>query len=49
MMHATKTTYVGNGPSRAKKGGNNKKMNELIKPLVRLIEDNKTEELRNKI
>ena len=49
MMHATKTTYVGYDPSRAKRGGNNKKMNELIKPLVRLIEDNKTEELRNKI
>ena len=49
MMHITKTTYINNDPSRAKRGGNNKKMNELIKPLVRLIEDNKTEELRNKI
>ena len=49
MMHLTKTTYISNDPSKAKRGGNNKKLNELIKPLVRLIEDNKTEELTNKI
>ena len=49
MMHATKTTYVGNDPSRAKKGGTNIKLNNLIKPLVKLIEDGKTEELRNRI
>ena len=49
MMHLTKTTYISNDPSKAKRGGNNKKLNELIKPLVRLIEDNKTEELANKI
>ena len=49
MMHITKTTYISNDPSRAKRGGNNKKLNELIKPLVNLIEENKTEELRNKI
>ena len=49
MMHLTKTTYIGNDPSKAKRGGNNKKLNELIKPLVKLIEDNKTEELAKKI
>ena len=49
MMHLTKTTYIGNDPSKAKRGGNSKKMNELIKPLVKLIEDNKFEELSNKI
>ena len=49
MMHLTKTTYINNDPSKTKRGGNNKKLNELIKPLVRLIEDNKTEELANKI
>ena len=49
MMHLTKTTYISNDPSKAKRGGNNKKLNELIKPLVRLIEDNKIEELANKI
>ena len=48
MMHLTKTTYIGNDPSKAKRGGNNKKLNELIKPLVKLIEDNKTEELAKK-
>ena len=49
MMHLTKTTYISNDPSKAKRGGNNKTLNELIKPLVSLIEDNKTEELANKI
>ena len=49
MMHLTKTTYINNDSSKAKRGGNNKKLNELIKPLVRLIEDNKKEELTNKI
>ena len=49
IMHITKTTYINNDPSRAKKGGNNKKLNELIKPLVRLFEDGKTEELKNRI
>ena len=49
MMHLTKTTYISNDSSKAKRGGNNKKMNELIKPLVKLIEDNKKEELVNKI
>ena len=49
MMHLTKTTYTGNDPSKAKRGGNNKKLNELIKPFVKLIEDNKTEELAKKI
>ena len=49
MMHLTKTTYISFDPSRAKRGGNSKKMNELIKPLVKLIEDNKLEELSNKI
>ena len=49
MMHLTKTTYIGNDPSKAKRGGNNKKLNELIKPFVKLIEDNKTEELAKKI
>ena len=49
MMHLTKTTYIGNDPLKAKKGGSNKKLNELIKPFVKLIEDNKTEELAKKI
>ena len=49
MMHLTKTTYIGNDPLKAKRGGSNKKLNELIKPLVKLIEDNKTEELAKKI
>ena len=49
MMHVTKTTYIGFDPSRAKRGGNNKKMNKLIKPLVRLIEDDKTKEFKKQI
>ena len=49
MMHLTKTTFIGNDPSKAKRGGSNKKLNELIKPLVKLIEDKKTEELAKKI
>ena len=49
MMHLTKTTYISNDPSKAKRGGNNKKLNELIKPLVKLLEDNKTGELAKKI
>ena len=49
MMHLTKTTYISNDPTKAKRGGNSKKMNELIKPLVKLIEDKKTEELAEKI
>ena len=49
MMHLTKTTYIGNDPLKAKRGGSNKKLNELIKPFVKLIEDNKTEELAKKI
>ena len=49
MMHATKTTYIGNDPARGKRGGTNIKLNNLIKPLVKLIEDGKTEELRNRI
>ena len=49
MMHLTKTTYIGNDPLKAKKGGSNKKLNELIKPFVKLIEDNKKEELAKKI
>ena len=49
IMHLTKTTYVSYNPSRAKRGGNNIKLNNLIKPLVRLIENNKTEELKNEV
>ena len=49
MMHLTKTTYVSYNPLRSKRGGNNIKLNNPIKPLVRLIEDNKTEELKNRI
>ena len=49
MMHLTKTTYINYDPSKAKRGGNSKKMNELIKPLVKLIEDKKIEELEEKI
>ena len=49
MMHLTKTTYVNYDPLRSKKGGNNIKLNNLIKPLVKLIEDNKTEEFKNRI
>ena len=48
MMYVTKTTYVGNDPSRAKKGGTSEKL-KLIKPLVKLVEDGKTEELKNRI
>ena len=49
MMHFTKTTYVSYNPLRAKRGGNSIKLNNIIKPLVRLIEDGKTEELKNRI
>ena len=49
MMHLTKTTYVNFDPSRPKKGGNNIKLNNLIKPLVSLLEDGEIEELRNRI
>ena len=49
IMHITKTTYVNNDPSRAKKGGGNKKVNELIKPLVILLENNKIEEFKREI
>ena len=49
MMHQTKTTYVGNDPSKAKRGGSSKKLNKLIKPLVLLIEEGKQEDLGNKI
>ena len=48
MMHITNTTYVGYDPSRAKKGGTSEKL-KLIKPLVKLAEDDKIEELKNKI
>ena len=49
MMNLTKTTYVNFDPSRPKKGGNNIKLNNLIKPLVSLLEDNKTEELKKRV
>ena len=49
MMHQTKTTYVGNDPSKAKRGGSSKKLNKLIKPFVLLIEEGKREDLKNKI
>ena len=47
MMHITKTTYVNNDPSRQKRGGTNNKL-KIIKYFVNLIEENKTEELKNK-
>ena len=49
MMNLTKTTYVNFDPSRPKKGGNNIKLNNLIKPLVSLLEDNKIEELKKRV
>ena len=35
MMYITKTTYISNDPSKAKRGGNSKKKNNLIKPFVK--------------
>ena len=49
MMHLTKTTYISNDPSRAKKGGNSIKLNKLIKPLVEEIEKGTEDSFNKKI
>ena len=49
MMYLTKTIYVNNDPSKAKRGGNSKKLNNLIKPLVGEIEKGTKESFNKKI
>ena len=48
MMFYTKTVYINNDPTRGKRGGTNKKL-KLIKPFVRLIEEDKQEEFKKEI
>ena len=48
IMHITKTIYVNNDPTKAKRGGSSKKL-KLIKPFVKLIEEGKTEEFKKEI
>ena len=49
IMKQTGTTYVNNNPTLQKKGGSNKKMNEIIKPLVREIEEGTEKSFNKKI
>ena len=49
IMANTNTAYVKFDPDRQYKGGNNKKMNYLIKPFVRVLEKDGDEALINKI
>ena len=48
MMFITKTIYINNDPTKGRKGGTSEKL-RFIKPFVRLVEDNKTDELEHKI
>ena len=48
MMHITKTIYVNNDPTKGKRGGSSKKL-KLIKPFVRLIEEEKQEEFKKEL
>ena len=49
IMANTNTAYVKFDPDRQYKGGRNDKMNYLIKPFVRVLEEEGDEELINKI
>ena len=48
MMHMTKTIYINNDPTRGKRGGTSEKL-KLIKPFVRLIEEEKQEEFKKEL
>ena len=48
MMFYTKTIYIGNDPARGKRGGTSEKL-KLIKPFVRLIEEEKQEEFKKEL
>ena len=49
IMANTNTAYVKFNPDRKYKGGNNKKMNDLIKPFVRVLEEDGDKKLIDKI
>ena len=49
IMTHTNTAYVKFDPDRQYKGGNNKKMNDLIKPFVRVLEKDGDDALISKI
>ena len=48
MMYYTKTIYINNDPTREKRGGPSEKL-KLIKPFVRLIEEEKQEEFKKEL
>ena len=48
MMFYTKTIYINNDPTRGKRGGTSEKL-KLIKPFVRLIEEEKQEEFKKEL
>ena len=48
MMFYTKTIYIGNDPTRGKRGGTSEKL-KLIKPFVKLIEEEKHEEFKKEL
>ena len=48
MMFYTKTIYIGNDPTKGKRGGTSEKL-KLIKPFVKLIEEEKHEEFKKEL
>ena len=48
MMFYTKTIYIGNDPTRGKRGGTSEKL-KLIKPFVKLIEEEKHGEFKKEL
>ena len=49
IMEMTNTAHVNYDPNQKYKGGNNKKMNDLIKPFVKALKNEGEDELINKI